>query len=177
MNDILKYDPTFSNEKFITYINNVFIQIHIALITKDLQKIKHFVTDSVYKELEARVNQLNASGLMQMYDELNVTQTDILKYQVSDDLMTIEVKIISRYLDYLVTEDGNYVSGNNTSRTQKDNYLTFIKKTNFSKSGSLNKCPNCGASIDINTNGQCAYCKTFYNLADKDWVLSSFKTI
>ena len=48
MNDILKYYPTFSNEKFITYINNVFIQIHIALITKDLQKIKHFVTDSVY---------------------------------------------------------------------------------------------------------------------------------
>lgn len=111
-----------------------------------------------------------------MYDELNVAQTDILNYQATDDLMTIEIKIISRYLDYLVDQNGNYVSGNNSSRTQKENYLTFTKKTNFKKTGSISKCPGCGAAINVNANGKCAYCGTIYNLVDKDWVLSSLKT-
>lgn len=176
MNDILKYDPNFSVEKFITYANNVFVQIHVAIITKELDKIKHFVSSNVYDELSVKVNQLTQRGLTQMYDELNVAQNDILNYQATDDLMTIEIKIISRYLDYLVDQNGNYVSGNNSSRTQKENCLTFTKKTNFKKTGSISKCPGCGAAINVNANGKCAYCGTIYNLVDKDWVLSSLKT-
>lgn len=176
MNDILKYDPNFSVEKFITYANNVFVQIHVAITTKELDKIKHFVSSNVYDELSVKVNQLTQRGLTQTYDELNVAQTDILNYQATDDLMTIEIKIISRYLDYLVDQNGNYVSGNNSSRTQKENYLTFTKKTNFKKTGSISKCPGCGAAINVNANGKCAYCGTIYNLVDKDWILSSLKT-
>ena len=39
MNEILKYDQDFSESKFITYVNNVFIQIYTSLMTKEIENI------------------------------------------------------------------------------------------------------------------------------------------
>lgn len=173
MNEILKYDQDFSESKFITYVNNVFIQIYTSLMTKEIENIKHFVTDEVYHRLEQKINSLNKLGLIQMYDELNVAQTNILSYQVEENKMIIQVRILSRYLDYFVDLEGNYVSGNRDSRVTKNYDLTFTKKINYEKVGTVNKCPGCGASIDVNATGICPYCGTVYNQEDKNWVLSS----
>lgn len=175
MNEILKYDKDFSESKFITYVNNVFIQIYTALMTKEIENIKHFVTDDVYEQLKQKVDILNQKGLIQMYDELNVAKTDILHYQIEDHQMIIQVMILSRYLDYFVDLDGNYVSGNRDSRVSRNNYLTFMKKIDFQTVGTVNKCPGCGASIDVNASGICPYCGTVYNQEDKNWILSSMK--
>lgn len=176
MNEILKYDEDFSESKFITYANNVFIQIYTSLMTKEIENIKHFVTPEVYNTLEDRINTLNQRGLIQMYDELNVAETDILNYQIQDNQMVIQVKILSRYLDYLMNQEGIYVSGNKDSRITKNNYLTFAKKINFKKVEGVNKCPGCGASIDVNATGICPYCGTTYNQEDKNWIVSSMKS-
>ena len=173
MNEILKYDQDFSESKFITYVNNVFIQIYTSLMTKEIENIKHFVTDDVYRQLKQKVDILNQKGLIQMYDELNVAQTDILHYQIEDNQMIIQVMILSRYLDYLIDLEGNYVSGNRDSRVGRNNYLTFMKKIDFQTVGTVNKCPGCGASIDVNASGICPYCGTVYNQEDKNWILSS----
>lgn len=173
MNEILKYDQDFSESKFVTYVNNVFIQIYTSLMTKEIENIKHFVTDEVYHRLEQKINSLNKLGLIQMYDELNVAQTNILSYQVEENKMIIQVRILSRYLDYFVDLEGNYVSGNRDSRVSRNYDLTFTKKINGEKVGTVNKCPGCGASIDVNATGICPYCGTVYNQEDKNWVLSS----
>ena len=165
----------FSESKFITYANNVFIQIYTSLMTKEIENIKHFVTLDVYTQLKKKVDALNQEGLIQMYDELNIAQTDILSYQVEDKQMVIQVMILSRYLDYLVDLAGNYVSGNRESRVSKKNYLTFTKKIDSQTIGTVNKCPGCGASIDVNASGICPYCGTVYNQEDKNWILSSMK--
>ena len=176
MNEILKYDADFSESKFITYVNNVFIQIYTALMTIEIENIKHFVTDSLYQMLENKVIDLKSQGLIQMYDELNVASTDILSYQVKDNQMIIQVRILSRYLDYIMDENGNYIRGNQESRVSKNNDLTLIKKIDFQKVGTVNKCPGCGASIDVNKTGLCPYCGTTYNQEDKNWIVSSMKT-
>ena len=163
MNEILKYDPEFTESKFKTYVDNVFIQLHMAVVTKD----------NKYQKI---VDDLSGKHLIQMYDEINVAQTDILGYKVTNTNMIIEVNLISRYLDYLMDEEGNYVSGNTNVRSEKNNHLTFTKKINYKESEAVRKCPGCGASIDVNAGGKCAYCGTIYNLEDKDWVLTSIET-
>lgn len=175
MNEILKYDSEFTESKFITYVNNIFIQVHLAIVTKELENIKHFVSDNLYNKLIQKVNILNEQNLTQMYDEINVAQTDILSYQIDNDIMIIEVNIVSRYLDYLMDSNGNYKSGNMDARVQKNNHLVFTKKINFKQSQTVNRCHGCGASIDVNLNGKCPYCGTIYNLEDKNWILSSLE--
>ena len=160
MNEILKYDPEFTESKFKTYVDNVFIQLHMAVVTKELENIKHFVSDEVYNEYKQIVDNLEKKHLIQMYDEINVAQTDILSYKVDNENMIIEVNILSRYLDYLMDEDGNYVSGDTDIRTEKNNHLIFTKKINYEKSKTVRKCPGCGVSIDVNASGKCEYCGT-----------------
>lgn len=176
MNEILKYDPEFTESKFKTYADNVFIQLHLALVTKELEDIKHFVSDEVYNIYTQKLNELNSKHLIQMYDEINVAQTDILEYKVTTTDMIIKVCIVSRYLDYIMDKNGNYVSGDKNVRSERANYLTFTKKINHLETGSVRKCPGCGASIDVNASGKCAYCGTIYNLKDKDWFLTSIET-
>ena len=89
MNEILKYDPEFTESKFKTYVDNVFIQLHMAVVTKELENIKHFVSDEVYNKYQKIVNDLSGRHLIQMYDEINVAQTDILGYRVTDTDMII----------------------------------------------------------------------------------------
>ena len=177
MDAILKYDSSFTESKFKSFVDNVFIQIHLAVMMKEPEKIKHFVSEDIYQNIINRVENLKQRNVIQMYDEINVKQTTILREEVKNDFMEIEVNITSRYMDYLMDEDGNFISGMNTERIQKENYLLFRKKIDFSKQGSVRKCPGCGASVDVNASGLCSYCGTTYNLEDKDWVLVSLRTI
>ena len=176
MNEILKYDPNFTESKFKSFVDNVFIQIYLAIMTKEPEKIKHFVSDELYENIYNQIEELNQRKLIQMYDEINAKQTTILNYEVQDNKMRIEVNLTSRYMDYLIDEDGNFVSGINDRRIEKENYLTFEKPIGYLSTSSVRKCPGCGASIDVNANGKCAYCGTTYNLKDKDWVLVSLRS-
>ena len=177
MNDILKYDPNFSVEKFITYANNVFVQIHVAIITKELDKIKHFVSSNVYDELSVKVNQLTQKGLTQMYDELNVKDSYIIGIEETENYYEIKVQLISRYMDYQIDKTTRqYKSGNNQSRVEKTHILTFQKKKNAQVEGMSRTCPGCGASVNANSSGVCEYCGTVYNTEDYDWILMQIKT-
>ena len=176
MNEILKYDPDFSESKFKTYVDNVFIQLHLAVVTKEIDNVKHFLSEEVYNTYKQKIDNLTKNHQIQMYDEINVAQTEILNYEITNTEMIIKVYILSRYLDYLMDEDANYISGDTDVRSERANYLTFIKKINHKESASVRKCPGCGASIDVNANGKCAYCGTIYNLEDKDWVLAHIET-
>lgn len=171
MNDIiLKYIPNFLESSFKSFVDNVFIQIHLGFMTGNIEKIRHFVNDKVYKNLEDRLEDLKSKQLIQMYDELNVKQTILLNAWVEEDEIFIDVNITSRYLDYLVDTDGKYVSGDMKNRVQKENFLTF--KKNFNEQlGNVRKCPWCGATMDINANGKCDYCDSIYNLEELGWVL------
>lgn len=177
MDEILKYENDFTESKFKTFVDNVFIQIHLAIMTKELEKIKHFVSNDVYERFEKKVSTLTQQNMIQMYDEINVKQTTILSSIIEENKMVIKVNITSRYMDYLMDEDGNFISGINDRRIEKENYLTFEKKINHLSSSQARKCPGCGANIDVNANGKCVYCGTTYNLEDKDWVLTSLETV
>ncbi len=175
INEILKYDPDFTESGFKTFIDNVFIQIHLAIMMKEPEKIRHFVKEEIYQGFLARIKDLNEKHLIQMYDEINVKETHLLRAEVKDHQMFISVNIVSRYMDYLMDEEGNFVSGNNQSRIEKYNNLLFMKKITTEEKEKVKKCPGCGAAMDINANGKCDYCGTIYHLEEKGWVLVSFE--
>lgn len=175
-NEILKFDKDFTESNFKTFVDNVFIQIHLAIMTKTLLNVKHFMSDDVYNKFSDKVKTLENQGLIQMYDEINVKSTEIVEVRIEDIQISIVVRIISRYMDYLLDENGNYISGNNTSRIEKENFLTFVKKKDALGLADVRKCPGCGAPIDVNANGLCAYCNSTFDLETRDWFLVQIET-
>ena len=174
MNELLKIDPTFNEGMFITKVNNIFVMLHTSIMTDNLERVKHFLSDEVYLKYEDILKDLNARNVRQMYDELNVKETHIKNIEINDDCVIIKVDITSRYMDYLVNKDsGKFISGYNDHRIEKINHLELTKKRNTSNYGMAKKCPGCGANIDVNNNGKCSYCGTIFNTEKYDWILTS----
>lgn len=171
MNEVLKYEPNFSESKFKTYVDNIFIQVYLSVVTDTLDNVKHFMSAEVYDIFKHKIDDLKSKGLRQMYDEINVKETNIVGYEIMDNKIVIKVNLVSRYLDYLIDSNGDYVSGNRSSRVQINNHLVFTKLINSKENN--RKCPTCGANIDVNANGICQYCRGTYNLEEKDFILES----
>lgn len=176
MDELLKLDSSFNEEMFITKVNNIFIKLMNAIMFKDLDSVKHFLNDELEAKYKVVIDELKSRGLTEVYDELNVKNTFIRDVHINDEYIVIDVDLISRYMDYFIDSDGNYVSGINDHRIEKLNRLTFMKKIDGRNAGIVRKCPACGSSIDVNNNGKCNYCGAIYNNEDYDYVLSNIVT-
>lgn len=176
MKQIVASDPTFHEATFKSYIDNIFVKIYTAVMLDELDSVRHFMNDTIFESFSTRQEQLNKKNLRQMYDELNVKSTNIIDFKITDTDFIITVKLVSRYLDYYLNkETGDFVSGNTENRVEKTNILKFSKKRNFLTQGVVRKCPGCGASISVNTNGICEYCGTTYHLEDYNYILIEIK--
>lgn len=177
INELKKLDNTFSESKFLTKIDNIFVMLHISLMTNNLERVKHFISEDVFKEFEDKLNILNKNNQVQMFDELNVKSTEITNVDLNDEKFIISVKLISRYMDYIIDSNTKeIISGNNNYRVEKNNFLTLEKIRNSKKQEIVKKCPTCGANMNINNTGKCAYCGMIYNEKDYDWILTEIKT-
>ena len=164
----------FNDAMFKTKVDNIFIKLYTSIMKMDLSDVDHFIGDSLYNELQSRIDNLKSSNKRQMYDELNVKNTSIISRNIIDDKEVVEVEVISRYMDYIIDIDsGDIISGDDTRRVEKRNILVFEKKINTKNIDIVRRCPGCGASISVNTSGKCEYCDTIFNQEDYDYVLVS----
>mgnify|MGYP004453938145 CR=1 FL=1 len=170
--ELVKNDPDFNEGMFKSYIDNIFVKVYTALMLDELETIRHFVSEELYRELEDKLKRIKDQGLIQMYDELNVKSSEIERVEITDKEFIVYVRLVTRYMDYMLdSESGNLVRGDNTRRIEVVKNLIFKKKRDYQEQGSIRRCPGCGASIDVNDNGICSYCGTSYNLEKYNYIL------
>ena len=164
----------FNEAMFITKANNIFVKLYTGIMKKDLIDIKHFISNDLYEKYTTKINILSSENKRQMYDEINVKSTSIISRNIENDKEVVTIKLISRYMDYIIdATTGDLLSGDDTRRIEKTNILRFEKKLNTKDINIVRKCPGCGASIDVNNKGKCDYCDTIFNQEDYDYVLVS----
>ena len=146
--------------------------INTELEEQNIENIRHFLSDEVYEKYSNIIKQLQAKNQIQVYDELNVSDTTITGIEEFDDRFEINVKLLTKYLDYRISKDTKkYLNGNKDVRVEKYVRLRFSKIKNAKALGNARKCTGCGANIDLNKNGICEYCGSVYVLRDYGWVL------
>lgn len=174
--ELVQNDNTFSENSFIAKVDNTFIMLLTAIMTDNLQRVEHKISNELFEHYSNIINQLNANNERQLYDELNVKRTSIENIEQFENKYIIHVLLTSRYMDYIVDKTtGNFKSGNNTSRIEKNFYLTFEKNIGVKKEQNAKKCPGCGANIDVNFSGKCDYCGAIYDTENYDWVLTNIR--
>ena len=148
----------FNEAMFKTKVDNIFVKLFTAIMFGDLREVDHFISDEVYNKYNNYIEVLNKNNERQMYDELNVKSTNIISRNIIDNKEIVKVELISRYMDYIIDKDsGEFKRGVNTHRIEKKYTLTFEKKVDAKNVGLVRKCPNCGASMDINNTGICEF--------------------
>ena len=172
LENLIKEDNTFSEAKFKAKVDNVYIKLYTGVMKQDLENIRHFLSDDVYEKYNNKIKSLQQSNLIQVYDELNVSDTNIINIEEFEDRFEITVRLLTKYLDYRIAKDTKkFISGNRDVREEKYVTLRFSKIKNAKALGNARKCTGCGANIDLNKNGVCEYCGSVYILRDYDWVL------
>ena len=124
-----------------------------SIANESIEKVDHFLNDNITQLYKKVIEKNIADGVKQKYDQLNISDVEI---QNNTDEF-VEVKAFVRFLDYKIDrKNGKIVSGNNQIRTKR--YITLKFKKNSVEKKIAFKCPNCGASLNINEKSFCNYC-------------------
>ena len=176
MKELLEVDKSFNEGMFITKVNNIYVTLKTCIMMRNLDRIRHFLSKAVEDKYDEIINRLKEDKKINMFDELNVKESKITNIEITEDKIIITVKLISRYMDYIIDSDTKkYISGINDHRIEKENTLVFEKIINAKNYGLIKKCPTCGASIDLNKDGKCPYCKKIFDAENYDYILTSIK--
>lgn len=105
LQNLIHEDKTFSEAKFKAKVDNIFIQLYVAVMKQDLQKVKHFLSDEVYENYNNKIKKLQDKNQILIYGELNVSDTNIVNISEYDDRFEIEVSLLTKYLDYLIDKN------------------------------------------------------------------------
>ena len=173
--ELLKVDPSFSESMFKTKVDNTFVMLFTSVMTKEMDNVKHMLSEEVFNKYNTYVQELISKEETQMYDMLNVAETEITNVEITDELIKINVSLLSKAYDYVMDKNGNIIKGQDQRREEIRYHLTFTKKLAFKNHKDVRKCPGCGASINTNLSGKCEYCDTIYNAVDYDYILSSIE--
>ena len=165
-----------SDEELKSKFSNIFIMLLYSISTNDLDRVKHYLTqemiDKYQKVIDTNINRKETI----LFDELNVKTISITNKEIKDDYNYIYVNLISRYMNYYINENGDFLRGNNKRRDEISHKLVFRKKLNAS-SNSVVKCPGCGANVDSNFSGRCEFCGMTYSAENYDYQLESITNL
>ena len=98
---------------------------------------------------------LKVKGQKNIMSNIQYINNYISNIYIDNDVETIETILTVSCYDYLVDNNNNVVRGNKYSKLTYTYKLTFAKTTN---KVNIDKCPNCGAKLSINSSGKCEYC-------------------
>jgi predicted lipid-binding transport protein (Tim44 family) len=169
--EIIKYDKGFTEATFLTKADHIFIMILNAIMENDLSTVKHYLSEDVYNHFNELVNKYTEEHVIRLFDEMNVKSTNIDSVNITEEDININVTITSRYMDYFIDEDGNYISGVNDHRIELIHKIVFTKKINAKELKEARRCPNCGNTLDINHSGVCPYCNQTIDMSNYDYIL------
>ena len=171
--DISLYDATINNAMFLTKVDNIIVMLYSAIMKRDMNIVKHKISDNIYNEYLAKVNESINNHEIQMYGEFNVKTSSIKNIILDENFIIVDVDITLRYLDYIIDDETKKVKSGVTDRREEHNYtLTFIKRKDAKTLEPSRHCPTCGSVCDISRTGECEYCGSIFNTLDYDYVLS-----
>ena len=175
--EIKKYDEDFDLAHFYTKVDHIFTMILSAIMERDTSNVKHYLSNEIYEDYNKLINSYIEDKKIRLFDEMNVKSTDIIDVYKNNYGINIVVKLVSRYMDYFIDEEGKYINGINDHRIEVDHEIVFTKKLDTKELKEVRKCPSCGNSLDINVTGVCPYCKQTIDMSNYDYIVTKITKI
>lgn len=168
---IKEVDSEFNIEKFKTTAFNIYKDIQTAWMDFDTDTIRNLTTDELYNMYSAQLTTLKVKKQKNIMKNIEYIDSKIVNVKNNNDINTVVVYLNVKCLDYVVDEKtNNTLRGSDTNRLNIEYLLTFVKDSKNNKE--IEKCPNCGAPVDIIGSATCAYCNSVLVKNASKYVLS-----
>ena len=182
LSQIREHDPDFDSERFLAWSKQVFIQLQQAWEDRDWKKARPFESESLFVQHKTQLDEFIKNHTINKMENVCVNDAYFYEYKVEGKYEYLTVYMNTSYNDYMVDEETGKVVKGDPKVTYEVKYLAKFMRTvgvttGQNSNASTTKCPNCGAPVDVNAAGECAYCGTVITNGDHDWVLCNLDDI
>jgi predicted lipid-binding transport protein (Tim44 family) len=168
-------DPGFERDGFLGQVQRAFFLVEEAWTTRNSDMSRQVMTDGLWQQHRFQIESYKSAGKRNVLDGLSVDSLTIIVVHIDDNYDTITVRILARSSDYDVNDAGKVIRGRRDEEQWAEDW-TFQRASGAvtPKGGGTfsNKCPNCGAPLQLDFNGVCNYCKALVSTGTYDWVLA-----
>lgn len=181
--EVRNIDPSFSEDKFIGWVREVFIKIQQAWSARDWKVIRPFESNELFSQHSAQLDEYIRNNKINMIEKINVDYCELRSFSQDGDKEVMEVELHAIMRDYVIDATTRKVLESDPNKDWHMKYImTFNRKAGVKTNpGTSNKsttnCPNCGAPTTITSAGQCEYCGSVITTGEHDWVLSDIRGI
>lgn len=172
-------DPDFEPETFLQRAEMAFLLVKRAYQDRNAHAGRAFLTPDLWQEWSSEVQSLTEQHQRPVLENLNVRGMQVPSVSHDEGGDAIEV-----HLDYVAAahcvddRTGQVISGTTEDQRLGENW-TFQRqagaRTVVSGGVTASKCPNCGAPLKLNDDGQCDYCKADITSGRYDWVVTAMR--
>ncbi len=168
---INEIDNTLQLEEFKKEVFEIYKKIQIAWMDFDYDTIRENTTDELFNMYNSQLETLKVKKQKNIMSDFTYNDAKVYDIRKEKDAIIVKVYLFVKCYDYVVKEENNEVVRGNKNRKACVKYeLTFVKSaTNHNKQ---EKCPNCGAPVDINSSAICPYCDSTLVKLSGSYVLS-----
>ncbi len=170
--EIIKADESFSESTFLSNVDHIFIMILTAIQNNSMEDVRHYLANDVYVKFNDMVTEYKTKNINRLFDEMNVKSSRITNSMITDNFITIEVILVSRYMDYFIDENGKYISGVDDRRIEKTHKITLTKRRNAKHLEEARRCTYCGNILDLNASGLCKFCRKPFKMEDYGYLVT-----
>ena len=174
---IAAHDPEFNVETFKSAVERSFFVVEEAWTELKPDMSRRVMADGLWQQHRSQIEGYQHNGTRNVLDGLAVGRVDVIAASSDAQFDTITTRILAACADYDVeVASGKVIRGNkhDMSNWQEDwVFQRSSKATTKAAGGTMQqKCPNCGAPLDLDLAGVCKYCRAPVMSGDYDWVLA-----
>lgn len=168
-------DPGFDRAVFLEQVQRTFFLVEEAWTQRNSDMSRQVMTDGLWQQHRFQIESYRSAGKRNVLDGLAVLSVTVIAVHLDDSFDTIAVRILASSSDYDVTDAGKVVRGKRDVAQWAEDW-TFQRaagaKTPAAGGTMTDKCPNCGAPLQLDFSGVCTYCKALVSTGTYDWVLA-----
>lgn len=167
--ELKKIDATLDVETAKQEFFEIYKKLQIAWMNFDTKTIKEITTDEMYNMYSSQLKTLSMKKQKNIMSEITYEDAKIYDIKEENGIITLRVFLTVKCFDYVCDENNNVVRGRKDKKVRISYSLTFVKSK---VSEDKEKCPNCGALVDITSSEVCPYCRSLLVRTANKYVLS-----
>jgi predicted lipid-binding transport protein (Tim44 family) len=168
-------DPRFEASVFLDQVQRAFFLVEEAWSERNSDLSRQVMADGLWQQHRFQIESYRSGGKRNLLDGLSVLSVTILAVHLDVQYDTITTRILASSADYDVNDAGKVLRGSRSPAQWAEDW-TFQRAagaTTPAVGGTLaDKCPNCGAPLQLDFSGVCKYCKALVSAGTYDWVLA-----
>ncbi len=174
-------DPGFNREVFLEQVQRTFFVVQEAWTQRKPEMSRQVMADGLWQQHRVQIQGYIDGHKRNVLEDLSVGSLTVIAAHTDANYDTVTVRVLAACADYDIDDRSEKVVRGDRRVEQWMEDWTFQRssaaQTPAAGGTMTQKCPNCGAPLDLDLSGECRYCKAPVSSGAYDWVLARISQV